>query len=219
MKTLRISTLLLVSCAASSLPLAARADVSAGFGAGSTGAGINVTVPVSSRLDVRAKTGNGSLHATITADGQPYQGNFNLSNQTLILDVHPTSSAFVVSVGAFANGNTISATGQSQNGSITINGQTYTTGEAGTVTASAAWSNVTPYLGIGFAPSQHRAGLGLEAGAAFQGAPNVGVTATGSMATDPAFRQNLNRAQQKIAQALAKFNVYPVLDLRYTFKV
>jgi hypothetical protein len=202
-----------------STPMVARADVSAGFNAGSTGAGLELSVPLSNHLDLRAKTGNGSVNATIDAAGNPYAGNLKLSNQTLILDIHPGTSAFVISAGAFNDGNVITAVGQPQNGTVTINGQTYTISQAGTVSASASWNSLVPYFGIGFGPTHHRAGLGLEVGAAFQGAPNVDVTATGTLATDPAFQQNLTQAKQQIQDTLSKFNVYPVIDLRYTIGI
>lgn len=200
-------------------PAAALADTNVGLVGSSTGAGVSVTVPVSPLADVRVQTGNGSINATITAGGNPYNGTLKLSNQSLIVDFHPARNAFIISGGAFNNGNTVSAVGQSQNGTITINGQTYTVNEAGTVSATASWGNAAPYVGLGFAPMNHHSGFALDAGAAFQGAPSVVLTSSGSLANDPAFQQNLNQAKDQIRQALQKFNVFPVITLRYSFNV
>ena len=61
-------------------------------------------------------------------------------------------------------------------------------------------------------------GFLFEIGAMFQGSPNVGLTASGPIANDPGFQNDLNQEKQNIEDEVDSFTVYPLIAIGFCYR-
>ena len=153
-------------------------------------------------------------------DGVDYDIDLGLASAGLVVDVHPFRGGFHLSAGARWNGNGADLDGRPA-GPLTIGGTTYAPDEIGRLTGEAEFDSFAPYLGIGytFVLLDGRFSLALDAGALYQGDPDVDLEATGPIASDPAFQADLEEQREEVEDALEFLRFYPVaaLALRYHF--
>lgn len=213
---LAASVLAAISCA----PSAFAGQIDAGLSAGTLGYGPQVgwTI-VPNKFDARLNYGYLNYNYNTTSDGVHYDGQLKLSNLGLLGDWHPWGGSFRLTGGVFYNDNRFALTGQSAGGTITINGVTYTTAEAGTVKAKVTFNSVNPYLGFGWGDGGSGAGLHFTSdfGVMYQGSPKVNLTATGA-AANPALAANVQAAQGKLQSDLNSFQWYPVIQLGVVYR-
>jgi hypothetical protein len=194
------------------LPIVARADtatskVGVGLSVSSLGAGVSVAVPLDAASVIRVQTGSFSTSPTIKVNGDSYSGPFTLNNALVDGEFHSGGRPFYLAAGVLIDDNSIRTSTSSAG--VTIGNTTY---GAGTASATITWNHFAPYLGVGTAPVKG-SGFGADLGAAFIGSATVGVTTTigGVSASDIA------NAQQQIATVVNKYQIYPVLGVRYTW--
>jgi hypothetical protein len=103
--------------------------------------------------------------------------------------------------------------------SVEIGSQTYTPQQVGTLTGLFETKEVAPYAGIGFGRLGGRRGLGfaVDLGVAFQGEPDVQLSASGPIASLPQFQADLAQEEQNIQEDAKPFRFYPVLSLALVF--
>jgi hypothetical protein len=188
-------------------PVAAEADTGLvlGVGAGTTGYGVSLGYDLPAGLVVRAESGNFTYNPNFNANGDAYTGHLKLSNVLVDLELHPLSKAFYIAGGGFINSDTITASTTSTG--VTIGGTNY---GAGTASTTVTWANLAPYVGIGFSPVH--GGFGLDLGAVFQGSARASVTSNIVGVTQADYAA----AQTQVQNALNGFQVYPVINIRYT---
>jgi hypothetical protein len=137
-----------------------------------------------------------------------------------LLDYHPFSGSFRLSAGAFYNGNELNATGKTTS-TYEIGNNTYTGTQIGTLTGSTGFNKFAPYLGLGWDTSFGKGsgwGFVFDAGALFQGSPNVKLSASGPISNDQDFQRNLAIEQSKLNDDLDNFKVYPYVALGVTYR-
>lgn len=98
---------------------------------------------------------------------------------------------------------------------VEIGNQTYAPADVGTLSGTFVTRDLAPYAGIGFGKAPGRKGLGLvfDLGVAFQGAPDVQLSASGPLASQPAFQANLLQEEQSIEDDARPYRFYPVISL------
>lgn len=129
------------------------------------------------------------------------------------IDIHPFANAFFVSAGAYANLNEVTTTATPSE-PVEIGGMIYTPEEIGSITGVGSFEDIAPYAGLGAA---WRLGANwefvTEAGAYFQGEPEITYEATGLLADNPQFDADLRAEAEKAQEDLAQLDVYPMVSL------
>jgi hypothetical protein len=139
-------------------PVAHASDAVAGvqLGAGTLGAGADLSVPLTDTLSARVGYYGLSQNRTITDNSVAYTGTAKISNGIAVLDWHPGHHLFRVSYGAAYSGTKIDAVGVPANSTFTFNGQTYTISDVGSVIGHfEPGRSVSPYLALGLASVQN----------------------------------------------------------------
>ena len=198
---------------------AAWADVGVLLKAGTLGAGLDVTVGMSESLGLRLQANALSYENDFTESDVDYRADIELKSAGLLLDWHPFSGVFRVSLGAYWNGNEATAVGRPTGGTYVINDVTYNAADIGSLNGQIDFESVAPYFGIGFA-SAPKAGRGItfsfDLGVLYQGEPNVGLTATCGVGLPPATSTQLQSddaaEQASLQEDLKNYKFYPVVS-------
>lgn len=198
---------------------AAWADVGVLLKAGTLGAGLDISKGISESVALRLQANALDYDRDITDTDVDYNSDLKLRSAGLLLDWHPFSGVFRVSAGAFWNGNEATATGRPTNGTYVINGQTYTSAQIGSLNGQIDFSEVAPYLGIGFG-SAPKAGRGMtfsfDLGVFYQGEPNVGLTAVCGVGvpagTCTQIQNDVAAEQASLQEEVSDYKFYPVVS-------
>lgn len=176
----------------SSLP-----DINGRFGAAFLPLGLDTEIG-----DVNFGFGLSGLTLPLTVDWHPFHGGFHLSgglifNQTS-MDLDTPSAA-----------------------SLIIGGHFYSASDLGSVHGDVSFKHIAPYAGIGwgntFGPDGHW-GVVTNLGVAFLGRPHVVLSATGPMASEAGFQEDLNREQRDIEDDLDLLRFYPVFSISLFYR-
>ena len=218
MKALALAAAMLVANSA-------QADVGVSADIGTTGFGLHLSAPLQENLN--ARIGVNYLHYSYNGNTSDVDYDFKLKLTSLeaLLDWFPTQSQFRVSAGLVYNGNKIDATGKSNNnGTYTLNGNTYNASNAGRLDGKVDFRKVAPYLGIGWGnalANDKGWGFTSDLGVLFQGAPKTSLTNSGctfssiqcaQLATDVA-AENV-----KLRDKADSFKFYPVVRIGVSYK-
>ncbi len=207
----------MLSCLVACLPSPAKAQgVGIAVKAGTPGIGADLTLGITSWLNVRAGGGLFTYKRTMTEQDITYDAKAKLANGLATLDIHPGGGAFRLSLGAAWNGNRL--TGNSVGGTVVVNGITYRVQDVGVISAEAKGKTLCPYAGIGFGNAVSkgsRIGFVLDIGAYYMGSPTVSLTAnpTNPALVPPGFYQNLEQERRKVEDQASKYKYYPIVSL------
>ena len=198
------------------LPTQAQAVVGVTAKVGTTGLGVDLTVPlISNWLNLRSGYNFGEIRPSTTQAGINYKSDVHLESVPILLDLHPFHGNFRITGGVYYNKNDVglsSFIGAGQEiGGVPAPMDTI-------LNASVSWSEeFAPYLGIGWGnaaddntlDSPIAVGFSLDIGAFYQGSPDVLLTESSGL-VPPA---DLLREQQQLADDLSSFKFYPVITL------
>jgi hypothetical protein len=222
MSLLPRSTILLLLGVLAALPAAAQetstpGGVTLGPTLGTLGAGGELGYRAGPYLGVRLDVSYLHFPYDRSIEGIPYRFGVNLLSGGPVLDVYPFAGGFHLTAGARLNDNraSISSTPPSN---VTINGDTFTPAQLGTLSGSLKYNRVAPYLGIGYsARVTNWLELGLDAGVLYQGKPHVSLAANGASAMDPTLQTDLAQEERTIENHLSFTTWYPALTFALLF--
>ncbi|MBN2128697.1 MAG: hypothetical protein JW741_04345 [Sedimentisphaerales bacterium] len=212
------TTLLLVFC------LSQAAFASGGLAiagkAGTLGLGGELMVNVLS--DVNCRFGATVLDLDLDGELADIDYDFDMDLQTfpLMLDWYPFDDSFHISAGIIINETDVGLDAE-LDGSITIGSTEYDAGDIGVLSGEMTVDHTVPYVGIGWGNAfgkNRRWGILTDFGVAFIGSPDVTLTATGPLATDPDFLADLAREEEDLEDDIGDFKVYPVLSASLFFR-
>jgi len=202
--------------------MAQAGDFSVGLTGSSLGVGGEVGYAISERFRVRAAGYALKFGYDGTRGDVDYHADLKLASGGLFLDWHPFAGGFRISLGGFANGNNLKATGQPQGGQYTINGVTFTAAEVGALTGKAELNSTAPYLGLGWlfgAGPKGGLGVSLDAGVLYQGSPKVTLTSTGgTQSGNPILQSNLDAEARKFEDDIKVLRFYPAISLGLVYR-
>lgn len=173
----------------------AESGVAVGARISTLGVGGEVTAQLVPNLNIRLGGNGAEYDYDGTESGIEYDFDLKLLSGTALVDWHPWSGGFRVSGGAMVNGNEVDFQAKSV-ATYTIGDTTYTTAEVGTLSGEIDFNALAPYVGIGWGNAvdkNKRWGFTLDLGVVYQGTPDVELRTNGSLASDAAFRANLER--------------------------
>ena len=195
---------------------AAWADVAVLLKAGTLGAGLDVSVGMSESLGLRLQANALSYEDDFTESDVDYSADLELKSAGLLLDWHPFSGVFRVSLGAYWNGNEATAVGRPTGGTYEINGTTYASAEIGSLNGQVDFPSVAPYLGLGFG-SAPKAGSGLsfsfDVGVLYQQEANVALSvACGTTVRCAQLQSDVAAEAVSLQDDLKDYKFYPVVS-------
>lgn len=133
-----------------------------------------------------------------------------------LVDLYPLAGGFRLSGGIVHFGSDHELRGE-PTAAVDIGGQSYTPEQIGVLSGRFITKQTAPYAGIGFGRLGGRTGLGfaVDLGVAFHGAPEVDLSASGPIATQPLFLENLEAEERNIEDDAESFSIYPVLSIGF----
>ncbi len=185
------------------------------------GLGGEFTTAVTSNINARIGINALDLDFERELDDIEYDIGLDFSSFSALLDWHIFDSPFRISGGVLSMNHKLdlsaSGTGVQEIGGITYDWRD----DIGTLSGGVEIDNVAPYVGIGWGnplTSDKRWGFTCDFGVAFAGSPDVALSATGAMASDPVFQANLERERRDIEDELEDFKFYPVISISFFYR-
>jgi len=177
------------------------------------GYGLGAAFPLTDSIGGRLGFNQFSKSVDKTSGSVNYSGDLKLSSFDALADWHLFNGVTHLTAGLMHNGNKFSMTAIPSGGTITINGNTYTSAQVGTMTAAVYFNKVAPYLGFGWSGQARNTGFSFKSdfGILFQGKPKATVTCTNPTA-NATLAADCNAAQTTLADDLKNFKYYPVIS-------
>lgn len=193
--------------------------VSLGATAGTLGIGPEVGYRFTSLFGVRANAGWFRWDEDFDVDDVDYNGKLKLNSFGLMADVYPFRNKFRVSVGARLGDNKVRLRATPSE-PVTIGDRIYAPEEIGTLRGNVETNEFMPMVTIGYAGRLTPGwSVGIEAGALFHGRPEMGeLTATGLLADNPQFQEDLRREIEDIEDEVDGYKVYPVVQVSLSYR-
>ena len=185
------------------------------------GLGLELSHDFTDRIGARVGFNAFSYDFDDTHSDIDYEFDLGLSSGSALVDFRPTGGGFRLTAGALMNGNEIDAVASSDN-TYEIGGTTYNLADVGNLSGKVDFDSFAPYVGLGYstpASASGNIGVTVDVGVAFQGTPGVSMEASGLLADDTTFQQDLAVEEQELQDELDGFELYPVvaLGLQYRF--
>ena len=182
---------------------------------GTLGLGGDLTAGITSNVNARVGINAGSLGFQGSPQDVEYDVDLDFLSFPALLDWHIFDDSFRISAGVLINQNEIGLLALPTT-SVIIGGTEYTPAEIGTLSGGVDFEPVAPYIGIGWGNAldpDKKWGFTCDFGVAYTGSPNVAVSASGSLASDPAFQADLAREVNDIEDKLSNYKFYPVISV------
>lgn len=206
---------------------AAHAQIDISATAGTTGAGVHASIPLTSSLNARFGAGYLADSSSRAIGNLDYGIKRQSRTLEALLDWYPSGqSDFRLSGGVFYNDRRISARVRPDgSGNYTVQGNTYREADTGAVKGELDYRKIAPYLGVGWGsrPNQGKGwNFTADVGVLVQGAPNTSLTSTGCTSPTAPCGQlatDLQKEKSALAREVGKYKAYPVLrvGLNYRF--
>ncbi len=196
-------------------------DMSVAFRFGTLGLGLEVNRLFTNHIGARVGANYFSHTTSKDQTDISYDAKLKLQAVSALIDFYPGNrGSFHLSGGIMTDPLKVDGTGKpAASGNFTINGNTYTSAEVGTLTAGVKFPGVGPYLGLGFGtPAGNGRGLKFifDLGAVI-GKPKVSLSSTGA-AGNPALAADLQAQQVKTQDDVDKLKLYPVLSFGLAYR-
>jgi hypothetical protein len=193
---------------------AAAESFAVGAKAGTSGLGVEGTLRMSQSINLRGGHFAYDYPAELEETSVRYDGDLRLQNTMLLADWHPFQGRFRLSAGGIHTRNEFNGIADSM---VEVGDASYPV----TLAATAGWSGVKPYLGIGFgnAFGAGRWSFSSDLGVMFTGAPEVVVDSSDNapllLAT---FHEELAREEAELREELSDIKAFPVLSLGFAYR-
>lgn len=150
-------------------------------------------------------------------DGISYEGTLGLGSYGAQIDLHPPLVPLYLTGGIYKNDNNINMNAVPQ-GTFNIGGTNYTGAQIGTLNSVVKFGETALYGGAGLEFAIGPIAAVLEAGVYYQGEPDVSMRASGPIASDPAFANNLNNEIAAQKDQFDKLKYWPAITLMARYK-
>jgi len=195
------------------------ADAYAAYG--TTGLRLGLDQGVGPFVSVRGEFNTMNYSSDFSTNSGNYTGTVKFDTAGLYADFHPFAGAFRLTAGALIGDHSITADGKaSNNGTYTINGHSYSA-SGQSISATANYSSIEPYVGLGFSgvPLLGTRGLTFFADLGVVYAkPSLTMNVSSGLAAQ-AGQANISAEQQQLQTKADEYKYYPVISagLGYAF--
>ncbi len=187
---------------------------------GTLGLGGELVVKVLPNANVRLGAGYMNLGLNGEISDIKYDFSLDLLTFPITVDWYPFQNPFHISGGIVLNQTEVGLDGR-YSGTLQIGDTTYSADEIGTLSGDLTFDKVAPYIGIGWGNAfgkSKRWGFISDLGVAYTGSPNVALSATGTLASNPTFQGNLAREEADMQGDVDEYKFYPVLSTSLYFR-
>ena len=186
--------------------------VSLGIGTEGISGGISTQI-MPRTLNLNIGLSRFEYNSHFTADNANFSSHLRLGAIPIVLAWFPFHGNFSLNAGVYINQNQVSATATpAVSGSYTINGNTYTASQVGSLSGKTHFNVAAPYVGVGWGNpfDGGRWTFLANAGAMYEGNPKVRLSATGA-ASNPQLAADVAAAQRSVNSKLNFLNWWPVV--------
>jgi hypothetical protein len=219
-KTL-LPALLTIGISAPAMALAETGDIALGIKGGTAGLGGEVIVGILDNLNFRTGYNTFSYEGNSTESDIDYDYKLKLNSLPILIDLHPFGGGFRVTSGIFINNNEVTGAAEPTGTTIEVGEGTYNVADVGTLNAKIDFNTAAPYLGIGWGNAVGKGSpltIMFDIGIMFQGSPKVSLNATGNIASDVAFQENLDREISDLKDDIESVQYYPIVSLGLAYR-
>jgi hypothetical protein len=189
-----------------------------GVKAGTLGIGVEGTWRPLPYIDLRLGANQYDYNDSGMYGGVNYDAGIELDNYYVTGNLRFPLSPFRLTGGLYSNGNEFNAVSADNGAIMFIGGDPYPAAAVGTLSATAAFDDTSPYFGVGFDFTVlGKVGLNLDFGVLWQGSPQVSMTTDGLLADDPTFRSSLDAERAELEDELGSYKAWPVVSLGFVF--
>ena len=197
-----------------------RGAFSIGFEGGTTGAGPVLQYTPSERFNFALSFGYFDFDAkNLKTDRARYDTDLRMTNLAATVDWHPWRNSFHFTCGAALYDHRFDVTARPRNGTVyEIGDHDYTNTQITSLTGRVDTdTRIAPYLGIGWTWHFGQSGFSLitNFGVMFTNDYNAHLTATGPIANDPTFREDLRREEKDLNDGN---DVFPVAKVGFAYR-
>ena len=196
--------------AAISAPAFAGADVEAHVS--TLGLGLSMGFQATDTIVARIGFNEFNKNFSTSSGTLNYDGKFKLSSLDALLDWHLFGGATHLTAGIMSNNNKFNLTATPGANGYTINNQTFTASQVGTLNGDVSFNSVAPYLGFGWNSQPKNKGLEFKSdiGIMFQGSPKATLSYTGTQSS--AISSQMAAEQASLNDKLKNYKYYPVIS-------
>jgi len=201
------------------VPLSAQAESSSAsvdidVHASTLGFGLGFAIPVTENVSGRLSLNKYNYAFQTTSDQIKFDSTLKLESVAALADWHLLSGYTHLTAGLVYNSNSFDMNATPTGGSYTINGQTYTTSQVGTLNANVTFNKIAPYLGFGWSGRASKTGFSFKSdiGVMFQGSPKASLTASGAAAGSQ-LAADVAAEQAKLDSDMESYKLYPVISV------
>lgn len=186
---------------------------------GSIGAGIEGYYHFDDQFALRLGLNTYKFTGTRIVDDIDYDYDLKMRSGGLMLDIFPRGKRFYLTGGIIVNGNSFEGDARIVD-SITIGRTTYAAADVGEFGGKLDFQPIAPYVGLGWRWRNNQRGLnlGVEAGLMFHGQGDVTLRATGPIADDPDFIDDVEREVDEVEDQLGIAKLFPVVEGRISYR-
>jgi hypothetical protein len=168
---------------------------------------LDLDLGLSSSFGIRVGFAGFNINHNVDTSDVNYEGRLKLRTITGLLDWYVFSGAFHLTAGVAGNDTKLDVVGQPTQSTYTINGNTYSSSQLGSLTGQLKFGNsVSPYVGLGWGNPAGESGhvhFLFDVGAIYGGTPSVTLTAQCGPAAPPG-SSLCSQAQADVASEEAK---------------
>jgi len=162
------------------IPSTVMADYVVGLKVGTLGVGIDLSMPIADKVNVRFNVNGFTYSDTREEDGVDYDATLDLLTAGVLIDYFPIDeSRFRVSAGAYYNGNELTGSAVASAGNtVTIDNNTYNLSDIGSLDLDVTFDDFAPYVGLGWGSSVTKSGWSftIDVGVMYQNNPIIELT-------------------------------------------
>ena len=199
-------------------------NIAMGLNIGTLGAGIDLTVGITSNLNVRGGINALDLNSDGDESDVEYDFNIDLLSYPLFLDWYPIDKVgFRISAGILICQNQLNLDAVSQK-EYEIGDETYSAEEIVKLTGRMDFNGMAPYIGIGWGNAvgkNQKWAFACDLGFAFLGEPHFKLKADTNFNNEEEYKEFINELEKEKDELEDDFNdygYYPVITLGITYK-
>jgi hypothetical protein len=197
--------------------------------AGTTGIGLDYDIAMGERFSARIGYSGFDYNRSVDSSDLTYDGRFKLSMASGLVDWYVFDGGFRLSAGVVGNSTKVDVTGQpAAGGTYTINGNTYTSSQVGTLTGQLKFGlAVSPYVGLGWGNpvgTSHHWHFLVDVGAIYGGTPRVSLVGSCGPAAPSGspicaqLQSDVAAEEDKLESNVTLVKWYPVLNLGVAYR-
>jgi hypothetical protein len=209
---------LLLGALCFAVPLSAQAEsskahVDIDLHASTLGFGVGIAIPVTENVSGRLSLSKYNYAFQTTSDLIKFDSTLKLGSAAALVDWHLFTGVTHLTAGLIYNNNEFDMTA-TPTGSYTINGNTYSASQVGTLNANITFNKIAPYLGFGWSSRASKTGFSFKSdiGVMFQGSPKSSMTASGAAAGSQ-LAADVAAQQAKLDADMESYKLYPVISV------